>query len=219
MRRFIQTNPFSNYTPSVSSAPTYGESAMTPAAPAPANTGSQLSSNQLMGILQMMQNQRNQASQQAPTPQRIFQPDANRRTQMYFTRSGSGPLSSGLGRFGINEARQPYFQLNGQRMNVGQYNDYRQKQAENAAADKAARYPRVFGPGGMRPALMQSNNSSPSNVSLFGSYKAPAPLTQSQFAAKGQYAASRQGTPEQNAYNAKVNALRNSGLNIGYGRR
>ena len=219
MRRFTQTNPFLNYTPSVSSTPTYGESAMTPAAPAPANTGSQLSSNQLMGILQMMQNQRNQASQQAPTQQRNFQPDANRRTQMYFTRAGSGPLSSGLGRFSINEARQPYFQLNGQRMNVDQYNDYRQTQAENAGADKAARYPRVFGPGGMRPALMQSNIPSPSNVSLFGSHKAPAPLTQAQFAAKGQYAASRQGTPEQNAYNAKVNALRNSGLNIGYGRR
>ena len=219
MRRFTQTNPFLNYTPSVSSTPTYGESAITPTAPAPANTGSQLSSNQLMGILQMMQNQRNQASQQAPTQQRNFQPDANRRTQMYFTRAGSGPLSSGLGRFGINEAQQPYFQLNGQRMNVDQYNDYRQTQAENAAADKAARYPRVFGPGGMRPALMQSNIPSPSNVSLFGPHKGPAPLTQAQFAAKGQYAASRQGTPEQNAYNAKVNALRNSGLNIGYGRR
>ena len=210
MRRFIQTNPFSNYTPSVSSTPTYGESAMTPAAPAPANTGSQLSSNQLMGILQMMQmmqNQRNQASQQAPTQYRqraSTQGPQNQGALSYA--SNVAPSRFAMPRISYAEGSQEptiTYSLNGQPMNVDQYNAMQRQKVIDMAQKQGREVREPKRPGEF-------------NLSLFSPMVLPTPLTEAQFKARGQYAASRRGTPEQNAYNRKVSALINNGVAIGY---
>ena len=222
MRRFIQTNPFSNYTPSVSSTPTYGESAMTAA---PTNNTAQFSSDQLMGILQMLQNQRNQASQQAPTQQRNVQPDAYRRTPIYFFRSGNSPQmmrspTQGALSYASNVAPSRFamprisyaegsqeptitYSLNGQPMNVDQYNAMQRQKVIDMAQKKGREVREPTRPGEY-------------NLSLFGPMVLPTPLTEAQFKARGQYAASRRGTPEQEAFNRKVSMLINKGVAIGY---
>lgn len=222
MRRFIQTNPFSNYTPSVSSTPTYGESAMTAA---PTNNTAQFSSDQLMGILQMLQNQRNQQSQQGADRQRYKQPDAPIYSPMMYTRSGNSPQmmrspTQGALSYASNVAPSRFamprisyaegsqeptitYSMNGQAMNVDQYNAMQRQKVIDMARKQGREVREPTRPGESR-------------FSLFGPMVLPTPLTEAQFKARGQYAASRRGTPEQEAFNRKVSGLINNGVAIGY---
>lgn len=101
------------------------------------------------------------------------------------------------------DTAQPVFRTLGGNMNVGQYNGYQLANAEEAARR-----------GGYE--LLPAQDIQGAVVSLFGPKYAPTPLTEAQFKAKGEYAASPRG-PEQDAYAQKVAALRASGLNFGYG--
>lgn len=100
--------------------------------------------------------------------------------------------------------KQPYFQLNGQNMTVDQYNQMNRQKVMDFAQKHGREVVEPSRPGQAR-------------FSLFGPVMLPTPLTDAQFKARGQYAASRRGTPEQNAFNQKVNALIQSGVGIGYG--
>lgn len=200
MRRFTQTNPFSNYTPSVSSTPTYGESAMTSASPEPTNTGSQLSSNQLMGILQMMQMLQNQRPAATPEVQQNY----------------GDSLAKALGVVSIgmsgDKGNESYFlQNNGNPISLDQYNNARQAQAEAAA--KRGGYNLLPAPSD------QSKRSLGQYASLFydGPRYAPEPMTQAGLNNWGSYLASTRNSPRSRAYAAKVSGLLQSGVPVGYG--
>ena len=116
-------------------------------------------------------------------------------------------LSLPFGSFGMageEGNKQPYFQLNGQNMTVDQYNEMNRQKVMDFAQKHGREVVEPSRPGQAR-------------LSLFGPVMLPTPLTEAQFKARGQYAASRRGTPEQNAFNQKVNSLIQSGVGIGYG--
>ena len=115
------------------------------------------------------------------------------------------PLPFGsFGMAGEEGNKQPYFQLNGQNMTVDQYNAMQRQKVIDMAQKQGREVVEPSRPGQAR-------------FSLFGPVMLPTPLTEAQFAARGQYAASQRGTPEQEAFNRKVNALIRSGKPVGWG--
>ena len=93
--------------------------------------------------------------------------------------------------------------MNGQAMNVDQYNAMQRQKVIDMARKQGREVREPTRPGESR-------------FSLFGPMVLPTPLTEAQFKARGQYAASRRGTPEQEAFNRKVSGLINNGVAIGY---
>lgn len=194
MRRFIQTNPFSNYTPSVSSAPTYGQSAMTSAAPA--SNSSQFNSNQMTGILQMLQMMRNR--QQEPA-----QPAQSQGALSYGQAVSPSPFPS-INVTGEKGNEQYFYEFNGRPMSIDQYNDMRLRRAEEAAQR-----------GGYE--LLPARATGRKDASLFGPKYAPMPMTQKGVNAQGEYLARQRNSPEARAYAQKVSQLIQSGIPVGYG--
>ena len=116
-------------------------------------------------------------------------------------------LSLPYGSFGMageEGNKQPYFQLNGQNMTVDQYNQMNRQKVMDAAQRQGREVVAPSYPGQTR-------------FSLFGPIMLPTPLTEAQFKAKGEYAASRRGTPEHKAFTQKINSLIQSGVGVGYG--
>ena len=249
MRRFIQTNPFSNYTPSVSSAPTYGQSAMTNNYGALSNSGysrPQADPNQMLGILQMLQQMQNR--QQAPAA--AAEPEKEMSDyRKYFAMKENKPTFVSL--FGANNRTTPLQKSPAMLAAEAQYRD-RYNASPQAAAYNAkvqalidSGVPLGYGNAISRSgpvaaasaAKAQQNESKPDKemsdyrkyfamkenkptfVSLFGRNNRTTPLQKSpaMLAAEAQYRDRYNASPEARAYNAKVDALRASGLNIGYG--